>query len=107
MVEYTLDFNLVFRALSDETRRDLLSRVLAGERTITELAGKYSMSFAAVAKHLGVLTKAGLIVKRKEGREQVIVAKAEAISQITQLMNEYEKIWTNRFDRLEDILREK
>jgi len=104
MVEYAIDFNLAFRALSDETRRDMLRRILGGEKTIGELAEKYAMSFAGVAKHLNVLKKAGLIRKHKLGRQQVVSAEPEAIRQVTALLQEYEQIWTGRYDRLEDFL---
>ena len=61
----------LFHALSDRTRRDILSRVLAGEQSVTHLAANYEMSFAAVQKHVAVLERAGLLVKRRSGREQL------------------------------------
>lgn len=107
MVEYTAatpNFDLIFQALSDGTRRDILRRVLEGEKTISELASKYKMSFAAVAKHLNVLQAAGLIRKRRQGRQQIAEAQAESIQQVTALLQEYEAIWTKRFDRLDELL---
>jgi DNA-binding transcriptional ArsR family regulator len=59
----------LFHALSDRTRRDILRRVLAGEHSVSTLAASYDMSFAAVQKHVAVLEKAGLITKRRKGRE--------------------------------------
>jgi len=58
-----------FHALSDRTRRDILRRVLAGEHSVSRLAASYDMSFAAVQKHVAVLEKAGLLTKRRQGRE--------------------------------------
>src|SRR4051812_21795338 len=60
MVEGLLHYNSVFHALADETRRDILLQLQSGEKTITEIAKRYSMSFAAVAKHLNVLEAATL-----------------------------------------------
>ena len=61
----------LFHGLSDRTRRDILRRVLAGEHSVTALAAEYDMSFAAVQKHVAVLQKAGLLTKRRNGREQL------------------------------------
>jgi len=105
MVEYTLDFDLVFQALSDGTRRDILQRVLANEQRITDLAKQYSMSFAGVAKHLDVLVRAKLITKEKKGREQVITANAGAVNQTVKLLQQYEKIWATRLNNLDTFLK--
>ena len=59
----------LFHALADRTRRDILRRVLAGEHSISALAASYQMSFAAVQKHVAVLERAGLLTKRRQGRE--------------------------------------
>ena len=61
----------LFHALADRTRRDIMRRVLAGEHSVSALAAKYDMSFAAVQKHVAVLEKAGLLTKRRSGREQL------------------------------------
>lgn len=109
MVEYqnhslALNYDDVFQALSDSTRRDILSRVLAGEQRITDLAKEYSMSFAGVAKHLDVLVRAQLVNKVKKGREQVVSANPDAVRQTTELLQQYEKIWTARFHNLDKFL---
>ena len=54
-----LDFDRVFRALADTTRRDIVRRAIAGEEGVAELAGHYPMSFAAVQKHIAILERAG------------------------------------------------
>ena len=104
MVEQSLQYDLIFRALADGTRRDMLWRVLEGEQRLTDLAAKYSMSLAAVAKHLEVLRKAGLVHKAKHGREQVVTADAQSIQRTIRLLQEYEKLWTARLDRLDNLL---
>ncbi|MSU91330.1 metalloregulator ArsR/SmtB family transcription factor [Rhodobacteraceae bacterium 2CG4] len=58
----------VFAALADPTRRAIVTRLLAGDRTVSELAAPFEMSLAAVSKHLGILTRAGLVAQRREGR---------------------------------------
>ena len=103
MVEHTIDYNLIFQALADETRRDILQRLLSGQKSISELADKYTMSCAGVAKHLSVLHKAGLIRKDKLGRLQVVSAEPKAIRQVMALLQEYERVWTERYDRLDEF----
>lgn len=104
MVEYILDFNAIFRALSDDKRRDMLSRLLSGAKTISELASHYSLTFAGVAKHLEVLSTARLIVKTRQGREQVITPNSQALRQTMELLQSYESLWVDRFDRLDVLL---
>src|SRR5262245_13635753 len=104
MVEYLLDFDAVFGALRDGTRRDMLARVMKGDLTISALAERYAMTFAAVAKHVEVLLKARLVLKRKQGREQVITGNDETIRQTTALLKTYEDLWTGRLDRLDAFL---
>lgn len=102
MVEYSL--NAIFHSLADETRRDVLKRTLERDQTISELADKYQMSFAAVAKHVGVLEKAGLVTKKKQGRRQFVSVKKEGIEIAKEHLQRYERMWSQRFDALEYIL---
>jgi DNA-binding transcriptional ArsR family regulator len=104
MVEYSLDFDAVFGALRDGTRRDMLARVMKGDLTISELASRYALTFAAVAKHVEVLLKAHLVLKRRQGREQVITGNDATLRQTTALLQTYENLWTQRFSRLDDFL---
>jgi DNA-binding transcriptional ArsR family regulator len=106
MVEYTLNYDNIFHALADQTRRDILRQVIYGEKTISEIAQKYSMSFAAIAKHLNVLEAASLIVKKKHGRTQVVAANPQTIASTTDFLKQYERMWDQRFNNLERILKE-
>ena len=71
-----------FHALADRTRRDILRRVLAGEHSVTALAQSYDMSFAAVQKHVAVLERAGLLTKRRQGREALASGDVEAVRSV-------------------------
>src|SRR4051794_9227896 len=62
----------IFQALADATRRDIVSRVMTREQSVSDLARAYTMSFAAVQKHVAVLERALLITKVRRGREQVV-----------------------------------
>jgi DNA-binding transcriptional ArsR family regulator len=67
MVEYTLSLDSIFSSLADPTRRDILRRLITQELSISELAKPYDITFAAVSKHLKVLERAQLIIKRGHG----------------------------------------
>ena len=94
----------LFHALADRTRRDIMRRVLDGEHSVSVLAAKYDMSFAAVQKHVAVLERAGLLVKRRSGREQLASGEVEAVRSVAALLSELEQIWRGRVGRIEALL---
>jgi DNA-binding transcriptional ArsR family regulator len=94
----------VFQALADSTRRDIVLRTLKGEQSVSALAGRYPMSFAAVQKHVAVLEKAGLVTKERSGREQLVRGNVETIRQASRLLEELEVVWRGRIDRIGEIL---
>ncbi|RBA36956.1 transcriptional regulator [Dietzia maris] len=96
----------IFRALADATRRDILRRTLAGESTVSELADRYDMSFAAVRKHVNVLEEAGLITDHRIGRERRIRGDLRAIQGAQRLLDAVEDIWRARVARLDALLAE-
>jgi DNA-binding transcriptional ArsR family regulator len=96
----------LFHALADATRRDIVAVVLAGEQSVSELAGRYPMSFAAVQKHVAVLERAGLVVKRRQGREQRVRGNPETLREARRLLDRLEALWRARIDRIDEILAE-
>lgn len=96
----------MFHALSDRTRRDILRRVLAGEHSVSSLATSYQMSFAAVQKHVAVLERAGLLTKRRSGREQLASGDVEAVRSVRSMLGELEQVWRGRIDRIDALLTE-
>ena len=107
MVELTLDplgLDAIFRSLADPTRRDILRRVSKKEMSISDVAEPYGMSFAAIAKHLTVLEKAKLILKSRKGKEQIIQLSPVAFKDASLYLKNYEKLWNDRFDSLENYL---
>src|SRR2546423_13535841 len=66
------DFDRMFGALADHTRRDIVRRAINAEEGVVELASHYPMSFAAVQKHVAVLERAGLVTKERLRRRQVV-----------------------------------
>ena len=96
----------IFRALADSTRRDILRRTLGDGASVSHLAESYEMSFAAVQKHVAVLQEAGLVTKHPHGRERIVRGNPEAIRRAQALLDRYERIWTERVDRLDALLAE-
>jgi DNA-binding transcriptional ArsR family regulator len=96
--------NQLFRALADGTRRDILERSLTAAPSVSELAARYEMSFAAVQKHVAVLERAGLIQKRASGREQLVSTRLERLRRAGELLDHYEGVWRQRMAQLDDLL---
>jgi DNA-binding transcriptional ArsR family regulator len=97
----------IFRALADRTRRDIFERVLVTGLSVSTLAEDYEMSFAAVQKHVGVLERASLVTKQRQGREQIVHGNIPTLRKATALLDVYEQIWIQRDQQIADILSEK
>lgn len=106
MVEYILPLDSIFSSLSDPTRRDILSRLSSGRLNVSEVAEPYDMSLAAVSKHLKILEQAKLIMKRRKGKEQIVSLRPETMMQAAAYIQQYEQLWNERLDRLEQFLNE-
>ena len=98
------DVDRMFRALADATRRDIVRRTLVVEVSVSQLATNYDMSFAAVQKHVAVLEEAQLVTKSPRGRERMVRGNPERIRQAQHLLDEFERIWRSRIDRLDALL---
>jgi DNA-binding transcriptional ArsR family regulator len=104
MVEYSLSLDSVFGSLADHTRRDIVQRVALSELSVSEIAQPYDISLAAVSKHLKILEKAKLIVKRRRGKQQLVQAAPAAFKEVTEYMEYYERLLNDRLDSLEQYL---
>src|SRR5437867_12635659 len=100
------DFDRVFAALADHTRRDIVRRAISAEEGVLELAGHYPMSFAAVQKHVAVLERAGLITKERIGRRKVVRTNPEALLVARRLLDQYEELWWARIARMNALITE-
>jgi DNA-binding transcriptional ArsR family regulator len=98
------ELNQLFRALADGTRRDILARSLMETPSVSELAARYEMSFAAVQKHVAVLERAGLVQKRANGREQLVATNHAQLQRAAELLDYFESIWRQRVAQLDDVL---
>jgi DNA-binding transcriptional ArsR family regulator len=98
--------DLVFAALADATRRDIVRRAIAGDEGVWELARHYPMSFAAVQKHVAVLERAGLVSKRRSGRRKIVRTEVEGLRVAQRLLDRYEDLWRGRIERMTHLIEE-
>jgi len=105
MVEDMKGIGRVFHALSHGARRQMLSRLDAGELTVGELAEPLSMSLAAASKHVKVLERAGLVRLRVEGRRHVCRLEPAPLASAYAWLHFYERHWRERLDALEAMFR--
>ena len=95
----------IFAALADPTRRGMLASLALGECSIGELAAPYAMSFAGASKHVQALERAGLVERRKAGRQQLCRLRAAPLGEADAWLRQWEKYWTVRLDALEALLK--
>ena len=96
----------LFQALADPTRRDILRLVLSTEQSVSALAARYPMSFAAVQKHVAVLERAELVRKRRHGREQLVRGDIDALGTVNRLLDQYAAVWHSRIEQMDELLAE-
>jgi len=95
-----------FAALADPTRRAILARLAEGESSVTEIASPFEMTLPAVSKHLKVLQRAGLIERGREAQWRPCRLQAAPLKQVDEWVETYRRHWEQRFDRLDEYLRE-
>ena len=98
------DFDRMFGALADHTRRDIVRRAVNADEGIVELASHYPMSFAAVQKHVAVLERARLVTKERIGRRKVVRTNLEQLRVVRRLLDQYEELWRGRLDRMAELI---
>ena len=96
----------MFGALADHTRRDMVRRAITAEEGIVEVASHYSMSFAAVQKHIAILERAGLVTKERRGRRKVVRTNLERLRIVRRLLDQYAQLWHGRIDRMAELISE-
>lgn len=105
MVDHQEELDRVFHALSDRTRRGILSRLADGrEHRVSDLAAPFSMSLAGVSKHLKVLEGADLVRRRIAGRTHYCRIDAMRLAEAQAWISRYERFWAGRLDALEKAL---
>ena len=98
--------SVTFAALADPTRRAILARLASGEVSVSKLAEPFDMSLPAVSKHLKVLERAGLIKRGREAQWRPCRIEPQALRGVDSWLEEYRRLWEERFDRLDVYLQE-
>lgn len=97
----------VLTALSHPTRRAILGQLRQGPARFLDIARPFDVALNAVTKHLKLLERAGLIVRRRQGREVFISFRAEPLREVAGWIHEYEAFWNERLDTFEEHFRNK
>ena len=95
-----------FSALADPTRRAILTRLAAGETSVTELAEPFAMSLPAVTKHLKVLERAGLITRGRQAQWRPCRLHAAPFKKASAWIDQYRRFWDESLDRLDEYLQD-
>lgn len=107
MVKYPESLDRTFAALADPTRRAMLARLeQASGLSVSELARPHAISLPAVMKHLGVLSDAGLVTRRKQGRTVTVRLNAAPMEEAMAWLARYQRFWTDRLDALAAFVEE-
>ncbi len=106
MVNNSKQLDLTFSAISDPTRRVILSQLAQGETTIMDLASPHAMSLPAISKHIRVLEKAGMLTRTKKGRVNYCHLNAEPLRDAGKWLVFYRRFWNTKLDALDKLLEE-
>ncbi|MFC3085401.1 MULTISPECIES: ArsR/SmtB family transcription factor [Tabrizicola] len=104
MAKHDPDLSLLFHALSDPTRRMMLSRLARGPAAVSALAGPTGLRLPTIMRHLAVLEEAGLVATQKDGRVRSCALVPEALAPVRDWLEEQRAIWEARLDRLDDYV---
>ncbi|MGL5009357.1 MAG: ArsR/SmtB family transcription factor [Paracoccaceae bacterium] len=104
MAKHEPDLSLLFHALSDATRRSMLSQLAKGPVSVSDLAGPTGLRLPTVMRHLGVLEAAGLIRSEKGGRVRSCAFVPEGLAPMQGWLAEQRAVWEGRLDRLDDYV---
>ena len=102
----TDELTATFAALADPTRRAILARLSQGEATVNELAEPFPITLQAVSKHVKVLERAGLIARGRSAQMRPSRLQGAQLKRVAEWLADYREYWDDRFDRLDDHLRD-
>jgi DNA-binding transcriptional ArsR family regulator len=96
----------IFQAIADPTRREIINLLAHEALNLNSVAEHFEISRPAISKHIKILYECGLINIRQQGRERYCEAKLEKLGEVSDWVEPYRKMWTERLDRLETYLNE-
>ena len=95
-----------FNAVAEPKRRQVLDLLGAGERSVNQIVQRLGWTQPMASKHLGVLKQVGLVSERRVGRQRLYRVNVEQLKPIFDWVTPFERLWSERFDRLDDVLQE-
>jgi DNA-binding transcriptional ArsR family regulator len=95
----------VFNAVAEPQRRRILDLLAQGERSVNDIAEALGMRQPQVSKHLRVLSEVGLVSARDAGRQRLYTLNSERLRPIYEWVTPFERIWSERYDRLDEVLK--
>lgn len=95
-----------FNAVAEPKRRKILATIGADELSVNEIVGRLGWNQPVVSKHLGVLKQVGLVSERRAGRQRLYRVNTERLKPIYDWVSPFERYWSDRFDRLDEVLQE-
>jgi len=95
-----------FAALSDPTRRAMVSKLTLGPATIHDLTEPFSLSQQMISKHVACLVRAQIVGKHRRGRESICTLRPTAIKAVADWVFDFRRLWEERFDKLDAVLQE-
>src|SRR5919109_1510566 len=96
----------IFHAIADPNRRAIIGLLAKKNLTINAVAEHFPISRPAISKHIKILTECGLVVVHRQGRERYCEARLEKLNEVSDWVEQYQKVWEQRFDRLDEYLNE-
>jgi DNA-binding transcriptional ArsR family regulator len=93
-----------FQAIADPTRREILNMIADKPLNINAVAGRFTISRAAIYKHLKILVECGLVEIRQCGRERYCQAHLQGLADVADWLEQHRRLWTGRLDNLEKYL---
>ena len=94
----------VFQAIADPTRREIIGLISRQSLNVNSIAEKFDVSRTAVYKHLKILTECGLVIINQQGRERICEARLEKLNEVSDWVEKYRKVWTEKLDSLDAYL---
>lgn len=94
----------VFQAIADPTRRAIIGLLAKETLNLNAIADNFEVSRPAISQHIKILTECGIIVVKKEGRERYCEAKLQKLNEVSEWIEKYQRVWDDRFNRLDGIL---
>jgi DNA-binding transcriptional ArsR family regulator len=96
----------VFQAIADPTRREIINLIAYNPLNLNSIAENFDVSRPAISQHIKILTECGLIVIKKQGRERYCEAKLQQLGEVSDWIEQYRKLWQEKFNVLDDLLEE-